>query len=267
MKLYKIGAFLAVLLCVFALVFSYLTWQDKLENVLEQPEEQKTQTSGKKEASTKETKEQNNGELSVNIKELSANADQAVQDLLIERSDNGEKVQLLIAGSAALDSGNPGYAERLKESLETSYEDFIEVDVLSLTGTSEALIGGNVDLSAGYDIVLLEPMTLMNNDRIAIEQEREHISEFNTAVTAEVEDAVVVLHPPQPIFGAGYYLAQVSALEEFAAIYGYAYIDHWSVWPDTDDEALKDFLTEDGLPNDKGAELWTEELEAYFIAE
>src|SRR5690606_7879194 len=136
MKLYKIGAFLAVLICVFALVFSYLTWQDKLENVLEQPEEQKTQTSGKKEASTKETKEQNNRELSVNIKELSANADQAIQDLLIERSDNSEKVQLLIAGSAALDSGNPGYAERLKESLETSYGDFIEVDVLSLTGTS-----------------------------------------------------------------------------------------------------------------------------------
>src|SRR5690606_30109630 len=141
-------------------------------------------------------------------------------------------------GSAALNSGEPGYAERLKESLKTSYEDFIEVDILPLTGTSEALIGGKVDLSAGYDIVLLEPMTLMNNDRIAIEQEREHIGEFNTAVTTEVEDAIVVLHPPQPIYGAGYYLAQVSALEEFAAIYGYAYIDHWSAWPDTDDEAL-----------------------------
>ena len=267
MKLYKIGAFFAVLICVFALVFSYLTWQNKLENVLEQPEEQKAQTSGKKEASTKEENKQTTSELSVNIEELSANTDQAVQDLLTERSGNGEKVQLLIAGSAALDSGEPGYAERLKESLETSYEEFIEVDVLSLEGTSEALIGGKVDLSAGYDIVLLEPMTLMNNDRIAIEQEREHISEFNTAVTAEVEDAVLVLHPPQPIFGAGYYLAQVAALDEFAATYEYAYIDHWSQWPDTDNEELKDYLTEDGLPNDKGAALWAEQLEAYFIAD
>lgn len=264
MKLYKIGAVLAVIICVIALVFSYLTWQNKLENVLEQPEEAVAQTSEKKETTKKEKPV---SDISVNVKELSANADKEVQDLLIERSDEGETVQLLIAGSAALDSGNPGYAERLKESLETSYEDFIEVDILPLTGTSEALIGGKVDLSAGYDIVLLEPMTLMNNDRIAIEQEREHIGEFNTAVTAEVEDAIVVLHPPQPIYGAGYYLAQVSALEEFAAIYDYAYIDHWSAWPDTDDEALKDFLTEDGLPNDKGAELWAEELEAYFIAE
>lgn len=267
MKFYKIGAVLAVIICVIALVFSYLSWQAKLENAVVKPEEVQAEASGKKEASTKETKKGATSEHSVNVEELAANADQAIQDVLLDRSENGEKVQLLIAGSAALDSGDPGYAERLKESLEMSYEDLLEVDVLSLTGTSEALIGGRVDLSAGYDIVLLEPMTLMNNDRIAIEQEREHITWFKDAVAAEVEDAVMVLHPPQPIFGAGYYLAQVSALEEFAAIYGYAYIDHWSAWPDTDDEALKDFLTEDGLPNDKGAELWTEELEAYFIAE
>src|SRR5690606_1483018 len=267
MKFYKIGAVLAVIICVIALVFSYLSWQSKLENVLEQPEEAVAQTSEKKETATKETKEKPTSERSVNIKELSANADKEVQDLLKARSDGGEKVQLLIAGSAALDSGEPGYAERLKESLEKSYEGFIEVDILSLEGTSEALIGGRVDLSAGYDLVLLEPMTLMNNDRIAIEQEREHITWFKDAVTAEVEDAVLVLHPPQPIFGAGYYLAQVAALDEFAAIYEYAYIDHWSAWPDTDNEELKDLLTEDGLPNDKGAELWAEQLEAYFIAD
>ena len=267
MKLYKIGAAVAVIICVIALVFSYLAWQDKVENVVAEPEKATAQTSEKKEAATKETKKESTSDISVNVKGLSANADTAVQEVLMERSDKGEKVQLLIAGSAALDSGEPGYGERLKKSLEKSYEGFIEVDVLSLKGTSEALIGGKVDLSAGYDLVLLEPMTLMNNDRIAIEQEREHISEFNTAVTAEVEDAVLVLHPPQPIFGAGYYLAQVAALDEFAATYEYAYIDHWSQWPDTDNEELKDYLTEDGLPNDKGAALWAEQLEAYFIAD
>ena len=267
MKLYKIGAVLAVIICIIALVFSYLSWQNKLENAVAEPEEQVAQTSEKKEPATGTTKKESTSDISVNIEELSANTDQAVQELLKARNDEGEKVQLLIAGSAALDSGEPGYAERLKRSLEDSYDGFIEVDVLSLNGTSEALIGGNVDLSAGYDLVLLEPMTLMNNDRIAIEQEREHITAFNEAVTAEVEDAVLVLHPPQPIYGAGYYLAQVAALDEFAAIYGYAYIDHWAAWPDTDDEELKDYLTEDGLPNDQGAGLWADELEAYFIAD
>ena len=214
MKLYKIGAILAVVVCVITLVFSYLSWQDKLDNAVAKPEEVKAEasankeqqngkTSEKEEASSEEKKKETTGENSVNIQELSANADGAIQDLLMDRSENDETIQLLIAGSAALESGEPGYAEQLKTSLEEAYGNFIEVDIVSIERTSEFII--NIDLSAGYDLVLLEPMTLMNNDRIAIEQEREHIKAFDASVTAQVEDAVLVLHPPQPIYGAGYY--------------------------------------------------------------
>lgn len=264
MKLYKIGAVIAVIICIIVLVFSYLTWQDKLENVLEKPEEANAQAvdDEKEKASATETKTTN--ETSVNMEELTANMDEQVQQLVLDRSE-GESLKMLIAGSAALESGQPGYAAQLKSSIEERYGNFIEVDIVSVSGTSEFLV--NVDLSAGYDLVLLEPMTLMNNDRIAIEQEREHIKAFDAALTTKVDDAVLVLHPPQPIYGAGYYLAQVTALDEFAANNGYAYIDHWSAWPDTDDVELKNYLTEDGLPNDNGAGLWAEELEAYFIAD
>lgn len=260
MKLYKIGAILAVLVCVVALVFSYLTWQDKLENVLDKPEEANAQSSDK----TKKEPETETNDNSVNTEELTANMEPQVQALFSARNSEGESVKMLIAGSAALASGEPGYAEQLEDSLVEAYGNFIETDIVSIEGTSESL--ANVDLSAGYDVVLLEPMTLMNNDRIAIEQEREHIKAFDASLTAETEDAVLVLHPPQPIYGAGYYLSQVTALNEFAATNGYAYINHWSVWPDTDDELLKEYLAEDGLPNNKGAQVWAEELQAYFIA-
>lgn len=260
MKLYKVGAILAVIICLVVLVFSYLSWQDKLENVLDKPEEANAQSSDKAEKETETATNDN----SVNMEELTATMDPQVQALFSARNSEGGSVKMLIAGSAALESGEPGYAEQLENSLEEAYGNFVETDIVSIEGTSESL--ANVDLSAGYDLVLLEPLTLMNNDRIAIEQEREHIKEFDAAVTAEVEDAVLVLHPPQPIYGAGYYLAQVTALDEFAATNGYAYIDHWSVWPETDDALLKDYLTEDGLPNNKGAQVWAEELQAYFIA-
>lgn len=260
MKLYKIGAVLAVIICVIVLVFSYLTWQDKLENVLAPVESVSAENDVQKEDKTEEVK----SDKKVNIDGLISNMDKPLQNLFVERNENGESLRMLIAGSAALESGDPGYAERLKASLEEAYADFIEVDILSIEGTSESLL--DVDLSSGYDLVLLEPMTLMNNGIVAIEQEREHINEFEAKLTDQVEDAVLVLHPSQPIFGAGYYLAQISALAEFAQLYDYAYINHWTSWPDTDNEVLKDHLTEDGLPNSKGAELWAEELEAYFIA-
>ncbi|MBT2572010.1 SGNH/GDSL hydrolase family protein [Planococcus sp. ISL-110] len=261
MNLYKIGAAIAVIICVVVLVFSYLTWQDKLENVLDKPEEVAAQT-GETKKEELQTKTSVN---TVNVEELTLKMDIQVRELLLDRHSNDETLKMLITGSAALDSGAPGYAELLKDAVTKAYGDFVEMEVLSIEGTSQSLV--NVDLSAGYDLVLLEPMTLMNNDRLAIEQEREHIKAFDAAMTAEVADAVLLLHPPQPIYGAGYYLAQVAALDEFAATNGYAYIDHWSAWPDTDDELLKDYLTDDGLPNDKGAETWAQELEAYFIAD
>lgn len=260
MKLYKIGAVIAVIICIIALVFSYLTWQDKLDNVLGESTPVKADSTDKEKKETVQVESDD----SVNIDSLIVNMDQDVKQVFMDRNSEGQALKFLIAGSAALESGEPGYAERLEDALVAAYGDLISVDIASIEGTSESL--ARVDLSTGYDVVLLEPMTLMNNDRIAIEQEREHINEFNARLSNEVEDAVLVLHPPQPIYGAGYYLAQITALKEFTQIYSYDYIDHWSSWPDTDNEVLKDHLTEDGLPNNKGAELWAEELEAYFIA-
>lgn len=266
MKWYKIAVPIIVIVCLIILVFSYLNWQKKLDNVLEQDQAVLTQTNViEKEPSTqtKNSDAQTTAD-SVTINKMTANMDEQVRTLLVDRNSKGNSLKMLITGSAALESGEPGYAERLKSSIEEAY-DFIEVTIVPVEKTSEFL--ANVDLSAGYDLVLLEPMTLMNNDRIAIEQEREHIDAFASAMAAEVEDAVLVLQPPQPIYSAGYYTAQVAALDEFAATNGYAYIDHWPQWPDTDDELLNDYLTKDELPNSEGAKLWAKKLAAYFIAD
>ncbi|MDE0582087.1 SGNH/GDSL hydrolase family protein [Planococcus sp. A6] len=262
MKLYKLGGLVAVLACLGILVFSYLSWQDKLQGATGTNAEASTESKNTTSETENTQSEKKNGE-SVNT-DLFANMDEQVQELFLQKGTEGETLQLLITGSEALESGDPGYAERLKTSLEEAYGDSIEVTIEPVEGTSYNL--PSVDLSAGYDLVLLEPMTLMNNDRISIEDERKDVRDFATRLEAENPDAVLVLHAPQPIYGAGFYLAQVQALEEFANLYGHPYIEHWDAWPDTDDIALKEHLTEDAVPNDKGAETWATELANYFIA-
>ncbi|ANU17920.1 epsx protein [Planococcus maritimus] len=262
MKLYKLGGFVAVLVCLGILVYSYLSWQDKLQGA-GTPEQVSSTTTETPNTKNETTQTESTSDNSVNI-DLIANMDESVQDLFLQKNSDGESLQLLIAGSEALESGEPGYAERLKTSLEETYGDSIEVTIESVTGTSEAL--QYVDLTAGYDLALLEPLTLMNNDRLSIEEEREDVQAFTSRLEQENPDALVILHAPQPIFGAGYYRAQVQALEEFANLYGYPYIEHWDAWPDTDDIALKEHLTTDAVPNSKGAETWATELSNYFIA-
>lgn len=263
MNLYKLGGAIAVLACLAILVFSYLTWQDKLEQAAgANAEASSTTTPTLSETDT--AQEETSSDEAVNNPELFENMDERVRELFMSKSAEGETLEMLIAGSSALESGAPGYAERLTTALEEAYGESIAVTIEPVTGTSDSL--QSVGLETGYDLVLLEPMTLMNNDRISIEDEREDVRDFTARLQEMNTDAIVVLHPPQPIFGAGYYLAQVQALGQFATLYGYPYINHWEAWPATDDPTLREHLTEDAVPNNRGAEAWASELITYFIA-
>ena len=263
MFLRKIGAILAVIVCISILLFSYTNWKDKIESAGSQPAE----TSAPAEVE-EETKEPVDEEVaSIDIDSLTSEMDEQIREVFLDRKDSAKKLQLLIVGSEAMDEGSPGYAKALTESLEEAYGDFIETDMVSFDGTSEDFLDEETDLSAGYDVVLMEPFTLNDNGIVEIEAEHEHIMEFFGQVQTEESDAVLVLHPPQPIYGAQFYKSQVGALQEFALRNDFAYIDHWAEWPDTEDEAVKDYLDDDSNPNNDGATLWADALTAYFIAE
>lgn len=259
----KMGAILFVIICIAILVFSYSTWKDKIQAA-----------GGHNAASAVNEAQETEAETdaaesfpSLDIPALTANTNANVRSVFMNRSDAGETLQVLVVGSQAMNSGNPGYAELFEKSLTAAYPGFVEVDILSFDGTSAGFIEENIDLDAGYDVVVLEPFTLNNNGLVEIEREHAHIREFFGRVRTEVTDAVLVLHPPQPIYGAQFYLTQVKALEAFALRQNYAYINHWTAWPNTDDIALKTYLTDSGSPAQQGAAAWATQLSTYFIAE
>ncbi|WP_052131500.1 SGNH/GDSL hydrolase family protein [Planococcus sp. CAU13] len=200
----------------------------------------------------------------IDMELLTENMDTQVQSLFQNREQQGDKIQMLIVGSDSMESGEPGYAELLTTALDESYAGFVETEIMSFDGTSEEFLASGPNLSAGYDVVLLEPFTLKNNGRVEIETEHLHIQNVFGEILSETDDAVLVLHPPQPIYGAQFYRTQVTALEEFAELRNYAYIDHWQEWPSTEDLTLKEYLTEDSNPNNTGAETWANALIAYF---
>ncbi|WP_255473300.1 SGNH/GDSL hydrolase family protein [Planomicrobium sp. CPCC 101110] len=262
----KLGVFLLIIACIAILGFSYITWKDKLASastkqadaapLIEEKEEMEETPDSIEEVITKDQ-----------LENLITGMDDSVQEIFLDRFERDEKVQLLIAGSEAMDAGEPGYGETLEAAIEEAYAGFVEVDRVPFNGTSAEFMEEDIDLSSGYDVVLLEPFTLNNNGLVEIEVEHEHILAFYNQIQSKVSDTVLLLQPPQPIFGAGFYLTQVNALEEFALLSNIVYINHWSAWPGTTDPALQDYLTEEGNPNDTGALTWTNELEGYFIAE
>lgn len=262
-------AYIVIIGCVLLLIGSYMKYQDKLSSFESSSNPAATpnvQPSKNKDDSVKFDEL----EMKVDeLKSLTANADQSIQNVFLNRLESEEKLDFLIAGSTSLEKGEPGYAERLKTALENSYGDFLNVTVEAFDGSSNSFIKkmeDEIDFNKGFDIVLFEPFTLNNNGVVTIEDEREHIKEFQERLIEESDDTVIVLHPPNPIHAATYYPTQVKALKSFAKSEGIPYINHWENWPDPDTEEINKYLDDDGAPNSEGAELWANTLIDYFIA-
>ncbi|WP_422123956.1 SGNH/GDSL hydrolase family protein [Planococcus sp. X10-3] len=258
----KLGVLLSIILCGVILVFSYASWKDKLAAAGKPAPP--SEAAAPAEETTEEQSAVSEEVADIDLESLTAGMDPQVQELLSNRKEQGEKVQLLVLGSEAMEAGQPGYSELFTEAIDTAYGGFIETEVMNFEGTSEEFLMTAPQLSAGYDVVLLEPFTLKNNGRIEIETEHLHIQNVFGEILTATGDAVLVLHPPQPIYGAQFYLTQVTALEEFAATQNYAYINHWEQWPSTEDLTLQTYLTEESNPNNLGAETWANALIAYF---
>ena len=250
--------------CAILLIGSYMHWKGNISSV---GGNSTKQTSSPEKNDDKKSDDVVKPELDVKrLLALRSNADEQVQNVFSNRHESDEKVNFLITGSTILDSGKPGYAERLNNALKEAYGDAISVQIEGFDGTSEEFLDEKIDLSPGYDIVLLEPLTLKNNGLITIEEEQQHIKTFQERLTDETEDTVVILHPPNPIHAATYYLQQVSALKSFAESEGIPYIDHWPQWPDPATDKISSLLDDSGAPNKDGAEIWANALIEYFIA-
>lgn len=264
-------AYVVVLICIVLLVVSYMQWKDKLSSVRQQPTTAVSEQPVDKDEETEEVDAAKEAQLEKErLLSLITNQDEQLQQLFSNRINADKPVNFLIVGSQSMTAGNPGYADRLTTALKANYGDAVQVTSAPLNMTSEEFleegIKTEIDLTNAYDVVLLEPFTLNNNGQVVIEDEHEHIEEFQEMLTSVVEDVVLVLQPPQPFHEATFYLTQVNALESFAESKNIPYINHWTSWPDSDSDEVLQFLNEDRSPNSEGADLWTNTLIKYFIS-
>lgn len=258
--------------CMIILITSYLIWQARLETVAKNASARDILIEAKPDPQkTSEEIDKTNELTSDKLTRLIQQMDNATKEVVLNRFEQNKTVQLLIVGSDALNSGSPGYAERLQNNITSAYGDFFEVDVLPFSGTIteflEQIEDGTINLDNEYDIVLLEPFTVNNNGVVVVEDAFENILTIEKFIQGNVEDAQLIVHPSYPIFESVYYPVEVNALKDYSLASGLSYIDHWTVWPNVNDEQLQTYFNEDRTLNSEGASLWTNALSSYFIGE
>ena len=203
------------------------------------------------------------------IRKIGSSLDKTTLDVLLTRAEAGESVQMLLIGSDAL--SNVG--KRLTLAMDKAYSGLVTVDVATFDTTSSGFVeqqldsDASIDWQKGYDIVLYEPFTLHNNGIVIIEKEHKDLLEVKAYAESIVNDASFLVTPPQPIYQAKFYLTQVKALEKFTTARGIPYIAHWQNWPDTQSADIQNYLDDDSIPTERGIEMWSDALIAYFTGE
>jgi hypothetical protein len=61
------------------------------------------------------------------------------------------------------------------------------------------------------------------------------------------------------------YPKEVEKIQQFLETNEIPYFNHWEKWPISNSEEME-LLLKDGLPNEKGHEIWAEAIIDYFIA-
>jgi hypothetical protein len=206
----------------------------------------------------------------VDVQTLISNWPEDAQQRFISLMEEGEPFKMAVVGSNAMGLDENGWAPQLMEALGTNYGDHIDVQLFQYDLTSIDFINGAESdevISFEPDLVLFEPFSLVDNSNsVGTVQNHESILMFENRLKEMNGKSVLLLQPPHPLAGATYYPEQIESLEEFAAEEGITYVDHWTGWPEENE--LADYLIESqDTPNDRGHEIWADQLIDYFVSE
>jgi hypothetical protein len=245
--------------CILFIIAGQAYWQKKIDQTIEK-------------AIAEETGSTQAVDHEANIMKYAANLPPEVQKKVKNAIHKNKPVRLVIVGSKAISSSENSWPALLKNELEAAYGKRVFQVVVKEYGemTTKKALEANVDkeiINAKPDILLWEPFILNNNGVIAIDETLKDIETIIGSITSALPDVTMMLQPPNPIYNAKYYPAQVEEFQTFAKEKGYIYLDHWKAWPDYKSEELNNNVDrQTGLPNENGHRLWAGFLINYFIA-
>jgi hypothetical protein len=166
--------------------------------------------------------------------------------------------------------GKMRVAGAMKASLLDADRAAIDIEIFQYNTISiDFIYGTDMAEVVAYapDIILYEPFTLNDNSGgVTVQDNHNSIEIFLQDLKEANKDAVLLLQPTHPLYGATYYPRQVADLKKFAEDKGFTYLDHWEAWPD--DKELNDLLTDEkDSPDEEGHSIWANYLIEYYIAE
>ncbi|MCA1060872.1 SGNH/GDSL hydrolase family protein [Rossellomorea aquimaris] len=199
---------------------------------------------------------------------FTGNWPEEAQSLYEEKLKAGEAFHILLMGSTEMDSIDEGWNDIVQDSLQEIYGDTISVESMSFETSTLEFIQEEKYEEVGDlkpNLIIFEPFVFKDNGNVLIEDTLQSIGTIMDEVKKLSPGVSFVLTPPQPIYQPANYASQVEAIQEYAQDSDIPYIDHWSNWPDVEDEEIKTYLDSVSSPNEKGHKAWAKGITEFLV--
>lgn len=205
--------------------------------------------------------------------EYSKNLPENLTSKIKSAQEGGKPIKFVMYGSETTSAEIGAWPVLLQDKLNEAYgEHVFEISILSEKDkTSKEVLNEQLYKKVKDkepDLLLIEPFILKDNGKIGILKTLLNVKEIIFDIKNENPEMTIMLQPPHPLFDATYYPKEVAEFKKFAEDQKFIFLDHWSNWPSSEDEKLKNYLSEtDSKPNEKGHAIWADFLIRYFVSE
>ncbi|WP_141771922.1 SGNH/GDSL hydrolase family protein [Rossellomorea aquimaris] len=266
-----------LLVCLFIITFAVLAggkmyWDGQLNSVLAETVSVKAPNqSVKSEANGDPEKAAAKKEKMIKLDRLNYLPPE-LQQKFREKINQDKPLHLMILGSSSTSEQKGAWSDLLENRLMDVYGNtLLNVTVNEIANkTSTEIVEENLHkelVKQHPDILLLEPFLLYGIEEIGMKKRLNNLTAVLEDFKKGNPDLTIIIQPANPIYGAHYYLEDEKELQKYAEHNKYIYLDHWKAWPASDEKEIKDYLTNESLPNKKGNEAWAEFLINYFVRE
>jgi hypothetical protein len=248
---------LALLVCTAVLYVGQLHWNEKVSGQTDRSE---------KLAPVEESDTKGAAGIHSYTKNLPSDAAQKIE----KAYESQKPLQLVIAGSDSLGTGDTSWPMLFKENLEKVYGDNVFDITIKNYGnmTTKDMVVEEVGgqwKELNPDMVLLQPPMIHDNGVVGIEHTMDNLEVLVKEIKGSGKGVILMIQPPHPLYQATYYPRDIEALQNFAKEKNIFYLDHWKKWPDFQSDELLQYLEEDSsAPNEKGHQLWADFLTSIF---
>lgn len=207
-----------------------------------------------------------------NWKDYTKNLSRDISEKLTEAEKAGTPLKVLMVGSQDTSTDSNAWPALMeKELLNTYGSNLVDIEVQEYAGmTTLEFIRSEAYTSiikSQPDVLIFEPFLANDNGVVGITNTLENISIIMARVEKEVDGLTTIIQPSHPIYNAVNYPKEASQLEAFADEQGYAYVNHWTKWPEASSDELLNYLTEEkDAPSNQGNKAWAEAMVSYWVS-